>query len=612
MDDGAGGGTANNCAVEGAETGYTGGATVELSITGVPGAIASTTTDALGKYLFLGLLAGTYNVDLTVPAVYSLSTTCTDPIPKDLPPDAPNTNFGIIPNTISGLVFVDSNENGAPDPAEVAYSGATLSESVGGTTATSDADPDGDGRNYSFVGLAAGTYDITLTLPAGFQATTAISATETVPPNKTVNFGIAPLHSIEGHVFVDNNKNKVKDGGESDYTSGSSTIEIHSGSSCSDPLVVSITGSGFYDTGPTLPSLPSGDYAVCYTSLPSGYIMTFPLVGLPPRFFAVTVGPTCDASSGNLTPFSPLAATCNASGNIIDLNFGISNSIPWFQSKGLDMRIDSGFIDRIPAGNFASLNGGGFANNPGIIFSGSLNYNPSPGNISSTNWLVDPPYPETFTPSQLNVIKTSYAYLLAIADKNDLIPENLGTNGYCGASNNISSCTLFLPANPGLYIANGNLNIDDSYTFLSNQDYVILVNGKLTIKGNLTVPNGSTVTFAASSDIIVDKDVGQSSHSSTTPNLEGFYSAGGHFTINSRNYVGGVNDCTLPVDLRLNIAGAVVTNANLSSGSLQNRRDLCGDNPSYPSLYISERPDFILNAPQFIQPSQTIWQEVAP
>jgi hypothetical protein len=257
---------------------------------------------------------------------------------------------------------------------------------------------------------------------------------------------------------------------------------------------------------------------------------------------------------------------------------------------------------------FASLNGVGEI--PGIIFSGnsSPDFGALGGSASSANWKVgNSMFPEIYTPLQANVIKTSYEYLVAVAKKNELtaLIDNLGTNNYCGAANNIGNCTLSPTLLNDIYIANGNLILTSNYTFPASKDYVILVNGNLTINGSITVPNSSTVTFSVKGDIIVGTTVGVLS-SSTATSIEGFYSTDRNFIIN------GINDCDIGADRRLNIGGSIVTNAALLGGSLRNNRNLCADNARFPSLQITERPDFILNAPQFIQSSQTIWREVAP
>jgi hypothetical protein len=58
----------------------------------------------------------------------------------------------------------------------------------------------------------------------------------------------------------------------------------------------------------------------------------------------------------------------------------------------------------------------------------------------------------------------------------------------------------------------------------------------------------------------------------------------------------------------LNVDGVLIA----INGSLQNQRDLCNDNTSFPSLTVKARPDFILNMPGFLTEQQTISHEEAP
>lgn len=101
--------------------------------------------------------------------------------------------------TISGTVFVDEGSgnplndgngvqncsgacnNGAGD--EQNYNGANVS--VWGANRTTDAS-----GSYSRSGLIAGTNNVTLTVPNGYEATTTNPRSVTLPPNSTVNFGI--------------------------------------------------------------------------------------------------------------------------------------------------------------------------------------------------------------------------------------------------------------------------------------------------------------------------------------------------------------------------------------------------------------------------------------
>ena len=156
----------------------------------------------------------------------------------------------------------------------------------------------------------------------------------------------------------------------------------------------------------------------------------------------------------------------------------------------------------------------------------------------------------------------------------------------------------------------GNLTLNGggpapSYTFPNNQNYVILINGNLNINEKIHVPSSSTVIFSAKGDIIVNETVGEIS-SSTSPTIEGLYSADRHFIAGAE-----LNNCPT-ADLRLNIAGSVVANAGRTNGTFQNNRDLCAGNLANPSVTFIERPDFILNYPDLTKFNLRHWREVAP
>ena len=415
-------------------------------------------------------------------------------------------------------------------------------------------------------------------------------------------------------MFEDDNKNKIKDAGENNYTAAQPKpiIEIHNGiGSCEPNTLVPITmnepASGKYDTKQTL---ASGTYTVCFINPPTGYQLTFPIPFITANF-SVSVGTSCDASNGNpVSPPSPLAATCDVNNNIINLNFGITNSVPWIQSMGLDMRIDSGYSQSIPKGQYASLkNSKGV---PGIIFSGDWFPTFGEGEASEApyNWSVGGPTKpkiDVYTAHHY-LVTTSYDWQLSNSKDYGLKTTDLTT--YC--TGDLINCTLPSDFPHDLYLADDNLNLN-SYTFTDNQNYVILVNGDLRIKGNIKIDIGSTATFSVKGNIYVNEDVGESDPSSTITNIDGFYSTDKDFIVEGTN---GINCPT--ADKRLNIGGSVVTNASLSKdpliakGKFINNRDLCENNLLYPSIYFSERLDLILNAPLLIQQVTRIYKEVPP
>ena len=210
-------------------------------------------------------------------------------------------------------------------------------------------------------------------------------------------------------------------------------------------------------------------------------------------------------------------------------------------------------------------------------------------------------YPETFTPIRTKVIRTSYDYYQTTAKQNGISTTNLTALASCS---DLLNCTLTGITN-GVYTADSNVTLY-GYTFTGNKNYVILVKGDLIIKGNILVDIGSTATFSVTGDIQIGPLVGDVSTASCNVinhngcHVEGFYSTDKSFIIQE------------PSALRLNIAGAVVTNAGQNGGSIQNQRDIGAGNATCPTYTITERPDFVLNAPDFLKHQNFIWQEVAP
>lgn len=382
-----------------------------------------------------------------------------------------------------------------------------------------------------------------------------------------------PTYTITGNVFDDYNKNGLIDNGESNYTGGI-TLQSSGGK-------ITTAADGTY----TITGLTAGSYTAFYTSLPSTYSMTSPLNGPPPSY-TVTVGTNCSTNGA-------LGSSC-ADGNISNLNFGISNVHPWWQVSCLDAR-ESPLVDTLPAGASAFITNASCINAPGLPFPGNVDGSYGQGQISSTNQSAGGAlYPEVYSPNT-STLSTSYTALISKAQSANLSEINLSS--VC----NLSNCTLPANLSHGIYIANGNV-ILNPYTFPANQNYVLLIQGNLTINGNINIPVGSTALFSTTGNIIVSSAVG-SAPTVATANLSGWYIAGQSFINNSQ---GNCND------LRLNIAGAVVVNAQNGGGTLQNNRDLCGNDLNDPTISFTPRADMILNAPLFIKQEQTLSQEVQP
>ncbi len=512
-----------------------------------------------------------------------VSSTCAIalPTPTLLPSPTP------VASSITAIIYEDLNGNGIKDGGEPNYTKSDLSISISGPQTASKTI--GSSGTYTFSNLLLGNYTVTLLTPSNNKVTTKNPENINLKAiGENVTFGISTGFVITGNVFDDINKNRFKDSDESNYA-GKITITSSQGS------VVTTTSGKF-----TVSDLPAGTYTVSYSTLPAGYQVVYPKVG-PPASFTVTVGAACtaDATTG---------AYCNSNNDVINLNFAITNSIPWTQGVGMDMRFDNGYTNYVPpapscgVGSYAAIPGS--SSTPGIIFTGSSQPNFGIGQSSTTDWVVGgAAYPENYTGSK-NALVTSYNSLLSSIKTKGQTVLDLQTLSGCADLNN---CTLPNSLSSGIYRANGSVVLN-GYTFPANKNIIILVNGSLTVRGGIFVPTDSVVLFSAAQDITIDKNVGSPMVCNTTTDLvEGIYSADRDFIVD------GYNDCvTHGSDKLLRMNGSIILNAALKGGSFENNRDLCQNNLDYPTITFDERLDFVLNLPDVLRQNNFIYQEVAP
>jgi len=328
--------------------------------------------------------------------------------------------------------------------------------------------------------------------------------------------------------------------------------------------------------------------------------------GLPPSL-EVTVGSSCDVVD------TSTGGSC-AGDNVINLNFAISNSMPWIQTYGLDIRVDNGFDNLQPAsttcggGSFASGISGSFTS-PGIIFTGDTTAEFGQGSSSSTDWVVGgSSYPEEFQDTV--PLMTSTQKLRAAAERAGIEPEPL--NNLPGCGNPTANCNLPNNLAKGVYYYDGDIHFKQpiNNSFQAGNTYVFLAenNHNIYFENNASsvVPLGALVFFAAGGDIVIDKDVHAVNNSCPVPGgqLQGVFSADNDIIVEGNN-----RNCTLGADKMLNIEGTFIANAMQGSGIFVNNRDLCGDNLTYPSITITARPDFILNIPGFMTEPNIVSQE---
>lgn len=589
-----------------------------------------TINDNLGNYNFPNLIPGAYTVKATSPTgYYAYRVSCSGCLPSQ-----PDRASVVITNQdrvidfyiqeyacLTGVVHHDNDPPpGGPDGFQDATEpGAALVN----ITAQSGLDSASDRTNLSggytipqasdLNHLIPGVYTITMTEPPGYTASTSNPVTgQNLRPRwlqkilngggnecTTVNFGLAESYTISGGVYDDTDGDGTKDPGES-YYNGSVTIDFIP--TYNNSRVVYPTQSTY-----RIENIYEGSYTVSLRNVPTGYILTTPPTG---SYTPITVGTSCTK------PVSPPEADCDSNDNIINLNFGITNNAPWYQGVGGDMRQDFGFQDPIPdaaSGEFASMISTLPGNTThGVIFAGDQQYvfcidgSPCKSRASDNpTWIVGGP-PPSYTPEVFNTsvkIQTSYTNLSETAKQTGVTPPGLpGCVSRRCTLNNLD----------GLYKEIGNIEITgSSYGGGGAYDAIVLVEGDVRISGEIKPNLGSTLTIAASGDIIIDKAIGEASPSSIRPNIEGFFSAGNNFIVEGKTP--NAKPCSsLGPDLRLNIHGVVIANAESKGGSVQNQRNLCGGSSLNPSYHIQERPDMIIGAPLFLKYTPYTWREVAP
>lgn len=200
--------------------------------------------DALtGFYSFSGLRAGSYTVTETAqPASYfdgletqgnvaslpgSNLTDAIDAITVGYGEVASNNNFGeVVPVSLSGVVYVDTDKNGTLEAGETArLSGVTITlKDANGAVVTSQ--PTGTDGSYLFTNLYPGNYTIEEGQPVGYGSSTPNSIAATVPATGLTdqNFGEI-TGGVGGIVYVDLNNNGVLDGNDTRIEGVSILIE---------------------------------------------------------------------------------------------------------------------------------------------------------------------------------------------------------------------------------------------------------------------------------------------------------------------------------------------------------------------------------------------------
>jgi hypothetical protein len=399
--------------------------------------------------------------------------------------------------------------------------------------------------------------------------------------------------------------------------------------SYSTPITILAGGDGAYAFPATI---PEGTYTLSWQghTPPTNYIFKNPTSAS----WTITVGSGCSAPGG---------ATCS-SGNITGLNFQIYQPHdPWWQTLGLDTRFNSGITNPIPSGaaacnKYASLPG--TSTSPGILISNTSPLSLGSGSTSVKGWSVlnEPDIKPVST--QFNslyvTLKNSGVGITAISTYGK--DPSGGTVNGLSCDNATSICTISSTLPKGVYLfdpckfnnitnftfdkstynttpCSGTVQLKiadaDSNTIGTNKNYIFLVNGDIQIISDIHIPVGSTSLFSSSRDTTIASTVVHATNDSScgmpgTTDVDGVYSTDRNFIIGSNPSL----SCPDTVDKQLIMGGSITANAGKMGGSFQMNRSLCTDNATTPAFRITERPDFLLNAPELFKTTNVIYSEL--
>ncbi|HRN96439.1 MAG TPA: hypothetical protein PLD54_03260 [Candidatus Levybacteria bacterium] len=292
-------------------------------------------------------------------------------------------------------------------------------------------------------------------------------------------------------------------------------------------------------------------------------------------------------------------------------SFCLSNNttaaLPWFMTSIGSVRQQS-ISNPVPEGQSPTIG----TTDASIFYStkGDANL----GKTSLNKWIVDQEYtrgvPAVNKPGNASFSFYKHRAETAGVNLNTLLPS-CPTNGTgtCIISN-IQNLSL----DAGVYYYAGDIIITGDTTITNTpKRYVILAGKNITLQGNVRLVNtpNSIIIFAAKNNIIVSPTVGTTPLSSSDYNIQAILSAENNIELQSND------SCPTP-DTRLNIEGTLIANADnpfgqeLGGGILNNKRTLCAQNVSFPSLYVKSRLSFITQLSDFYKVSSKFWNEVAP
>ena len=268
--------------------------------------VATTTTGPDGSYVFLNVPPGSYRVQQVQPNQYGSSTPNIIPVfvPPSLVP-VTSLDFGEVPASLSGWVYLDANDNGIRDDGERGIGGVVLSltgEDINGNPISLTTTTDSSGF-YIFNDLPASGpegYTISQSQPIGYAdgldgannpeniagslggiiGNDLLSAilVEAGEIGDSYNFGEIGVNSLSGFVYLDYNLNGVFNPSGPDVPFGGGSITLNNGVMTGQPAItlttppfqIVLAGVDAQGNQLTFSTITAADGSYSFTGLPAG------------------------------------------------------------------------------------------------------------------------------------------------------------------------------------------------------------------------------------------------------------------------------------------------------------------------------------------------------
>lgn len=308
---------------------------------------------------------------------------------------------------------------------------------------------------------------------------------------------------------------------------------------------------------------------------------------------------SCLQTTSGGSSFGPLSVNL-IPGDTATFNIAFGPAGGWYQSQGGDVYAASQIKSLIPAtaattvSRLFNLDGLPVTISfPGVVTYGSASlnaydFNPSLSDsgsayVSSKNWLANEVFPT----------RNFYNFYFSKLGSPTTIDYDHPADPITKPAFNLTE------GSPNLFVVSGDMTTSVApWSIADGESYIFLVNGNLTINGNINLVGSGFIAFIVNGNIIVSPGVG-TVYNSTTAQIEGVYLANGTFITGNSG---------VAASEKLVAKGIFVAN------NFTFERDLAPDNQNnnYPAELFIYNPRLLLEIPDVMQDNPIIWQEVAP